>query len=266
MGSAQIVGIFLIRNEDLFIERAVRNVIPFCDRVIVADNFSTDRTWDIVCGLSREDSRVECHRIPKTGDSHTLVQPYAGTATWAFGVDGDEIYDPARLLEFKKDLLAGRYDDWWVIFGNVLNCVRLDEENKTAAGYLSPPGRSMTKLYNFRAITRWDGPCSERMFGGHPVFNPGYDLSRRLNLHEKFPWEDSAFRCLHTCFLRRSSRDPADRSDRPNPAELAARDRWDQIGLGFLKKIRGRRNHNWKNEKYRRGDLVRMDVSSFFPE
>lgn len=266
MPSVQIVGIFLVRNEDLFIGQAVENVVPFCDRIIIADNFSTDRTWEIVQDLARHLDRVECHRIPRTHDSHTLIQPYAGTDTWVFGVDGDEIYDPAGLIRFKKDLLAGRYDDWWVIFGNVLNCIGLDRRKKEAEGYLSPPGRSMTKLYNFKAITRWDGPCLERMLGGTPVFKEGYDLSSRLNLHEQISWEAATFKCLHTCFLPRSSQDLAGRSGRPNPVQLASRGRLEKLGLGFLRTIFHGPKVDWKNEKYRRGDLVKMDVSPFSEE
>ncbi|MEI9897647.1 MAG: hypothetical protein WDN28_28255 [Chthoniobacter sp.] len=39
--TAQIVGITLVRNEDVFVERAVRNAIDFCDRLIIADHYST---------------------------------------------------------------------------------------------------------------------------------------------------------------------------------------------------------------------------------
>ena len=39
-----IVGIVLVRNEDVFVEQAIRNVAAFCDRIHVADHVSTDRT------------------------------------------------------------------------------------------------------------------------------------------------------------------------------------------------------------------------------
>ncbi len=264
-GEAQIVGIFLVRNEDIFFERAVRNVVGFCDRILIADNFSTDRTWDIAQQLAREISSVECHRIRRTGDSHELIKHYAGRDVWLFGVDGDEIYDPVGLARFREELLGGKYDDWWVIFGNVLNCVSLDTAAKRARGYLAPPCRSMTKLYNFRAISRWDGPCLERMLGGTPVFEPGYDASLRLNLHEQTPWGTTNFRCLHTCFLRRSGRESEHTTDRPNPVEIAARGFLGKIGLGFLKRRDMGAPANWKQEKYKRGELVDLDVATFFP-
>ena len=43
----QIVGIVLVRNEDVFVEQAIRNVAAFCDRIHALDHVSTDRTWDI---------------------------------------------------------------------------------------------------------------------------------------------------------------------------------------------------------------------------
>lgn len=263
VGQAQVIGIVLVRDEDVYIERAVRNVLDFCDRVIIADNYSRDRTWEIVQRLARESGKIECRRIRRTGESHALVQPYAGTRTWVFGVDGDEIYDPVGLARFRGTLLSGRYDDSWVIFGNVLNCVTLDPEGKDATGYLAPPCRSMTKLYNFSMITRWDGPCLERMLGGTPVFREGHDASLRLNLHERISWEEADYRCLHTCFLRRSSRDRADRG-RPNPVELAGRGFLGRIGLGFLRRRSPATPENWKREKYMRGELVRKDASAFF--
>ena len=263
MSAPAIVGIFLVRDEDVYFEQAVRNVTAFCDRILIADNYSRDRTWDIAQALAREYPHIECHRIQRTGDSHTLVQPYAGTRSWLFGVDGDEVYDPAGLRRFREQLLGGQFDRWFVLFGNVLNCTAIDLTRREAAGHLAPPCRSMTKLYNFAAISRWDGPCVERMLGGTPVFQPGFDASLRLNLHEQLSWEESPYRCLHTCFLRRSSRDGRG-GDRPNPVELEARGVLGRIGLGFLRRRPAGTPESWKREKYMRGPLVTKDVSGFF--
>ena len=35
--SIRIVGVALVHNEDVFVERAIRNVADFCDRIHVAD-------------------------------------------------------------------------------------------------------------------------------------------------------------------------------------------------------------------------------------
>jgi hypothetical protein len=264
MAGSQIVGIFLVKNEDIFFEQAVLNVLDFCDRVLIADNYSTDRTWAQAQNLAKSNNKIECFRIKRTHDSHEMIKGYAGTDTWVFGVDGDEVYDPLGLKAFRRELLGGKFDSWWVLFGNVLNCIHVDTEKKEAAGYLAPPCRSMTKLYNFRIIESWEGPCLERMLGDPPVFKEGYDSSLRLNLHEQISWDQSYYRCLHTCFLRRSSLDPQEGQERPNPVELSRKNFLDRIGLGFIKTLSRGETKNWKKEKYLRGDLNTIDISHFF--
>src|SRR5207302_4606979 len=86
-----------------------------------------------------------------------------------------------------------------------------------AEGHLAPPCRSMTKLYNFKAITDWPG-CTQRLHGGEPQFRKGYDSLQRRNLHCEYGWEESFFRCLHLCFLRRSTID-SNTLVRPNVTE-----------------------------------------------
>src|SRR5205814_603479 len=83
--SARIVGIVLVRNEDMFVERAIRNVAAFCDRIHVVDHVSTDGTWEILQALASEYDHLDARRAGHAGVSHTLVEPYAGTATWVFG-------------------------------------------------------------------------------------------------------------------------------------------------------------------------------------
>lgn len=265
MGQKRIIGIALVRNEDIYIERALRNAAPFCDRLIVADNGSTDATASIVKKLSHEDPRIEYMPISGPGQSQDLIREYAGTESWIFGVDGDEIYDPAGLLKLREDLLDDKYNEWWQVFGNTLNCVELDMERGTASGYLAPPSRSMTKLYNFSAIIAWNGRCVERLHGGDIKFKDGYSESKRLNMHLETAWDLSPCRCLHTCFLRRSSADPTTDYFRENIMEITAkgwRDRFREWApWSRNKKVEP---YGYKREKYMRGDLVELDVSSFF--
>ena len=261
----KIIGIFLVHNEDIFFRQAVLNVIDFCDQILIADHQSTDRTWEIAQELNRASTKIFCQRIKRTHDSHEMIKEYAGSDTWVFGVDGDEIYDPQGLIEFRKEIETGIYDDWWILFGNVLNCTSLDMKKKEAVGHLAPPCRSMTKLYNFRIIQRWDGPCLERMLGGNPEFKNGYSADLRLNLHEQIPWEKSKYRCLHTCFLRRSSKDPKNAIERPNPAELASRSIFQKIKYGLFPYFNKEKSF-WKKEKYLRGPKVTLNVTPFFPQ
>jgi Glycosyl transferase family 2 len=264
---AQIVGIVLVRNEDIFVPQAIRNTAAFCDRIHAVDHVSTDRTWDALRELAAEFDHLDVRRSRRAGDSHRLVEPYAGTRTWVFGVDGDELYDPARLACFREELLAGVYDRAFKVASNVLNCVEVDDERRTASGYLSPPSRSITKLYNFAAIDAWAGDGAERLHGGAIAFRSGYDERAVDNIGERSSWEDTPLRCLHVCFLRRSSADPETDEIRARPIleETGMQDR----GLVGTLKRRLRRGRTpdvsaWKREKYMRGDLVTVDASPFF--
>jgi hypothetical protein len=263
----QIVGIVLVRNEDIFVEQAIRNTAAFCDRIHAVDHVSTDRTWDVLRVLASEYDHVDVRRSHHAGESHRVLEPYAGTSTWVFGVDGDELYDPARLATFRDELLAGAYASVFKVASNVLNCVALDRAAKTASGYLSPPSRSITKLYNFAAIDAWRGDGAERLHGGTIAFRPGFDERSVDNIGERLSWDETPLRCLHACFLRRSSLDPEASEPRARPI-LEETGMQDRSLVGAVKRrIRRRRPPDesaWKHEKYMRGDLVSVDASPFF--
>ncbi len=261
----QIVGSVLVRDEDRFVARAVRNAAAFCDVILASDNGSRDRTWSILQGLAAELPHLRLNRLRDPRASHAMLQPYVNTPTWVFGIDGDEIYDPRGLARLRPRLLAGAYDAWWQLFGNVLNCDEVDEAAGRASGYLAPPCRSMTKLYNFAAVSRWGGRASHRLNGGTPCFLAGYDAGRRLELHRQFDWDDADFRCLHTCFVARSSRaTEASPAARRNITERQQGGPLDQL-RALWRRVRGvERASPWKIEKYQRGARVSIDARAFF--
>jgi hypothetical protein len=265
----QIVAIVLVHDEDVFVEQAIRNVAGFCDVIHAVDHVSSDGTWEILRRLERELGNVEALRTHRAGDSHTVIQRYAGTDTWVFGVDGDELYDPGRLTGFREQLVAGAYDHAFKIASNVVNCVELDRRRMTAAGYPSPPSRSITKLYNFAALESWAGDGAERLHGGRPVFRPGYDERTVDNIGELLSWDESPLRCLHMCFLPRSSLE-TEATTGPRPI-LEHSGMHDRSWRGALKRmVRPTRppaeTADWKREKYMRGDLVTVDATPFFED
>ncbi len=261
----RIVGIMLVRNEDLYVRSAVQNVLAFCDELLAVDNLSDDGTAGILQALEAENGgRLKYYRASDPGFSHELVAGFAGSDTWVLGVDGDEIYDPAGLLRMRRRLEAGDFDKDWVVFGNVFNLASIENDRSQATGHMAPPCRSMTKLYNFNAIEAWHGPCKERLHGGRVVFRPGFDESRRRNLHEQTDWDSADFRCLHTCFLRRSSAEPSQPGLRRNIMDRHAWG-WRKILKEGSRLLRGLPLSNWKLERYARGPLVSRPVGMFFP-
>ena len=261
--SKRIIGILLVRNEERFVEQAVHNVINFCDHLLLVDHQSSDQTVPILRHLREVYSeKVSLHQIQHPSESHELLQSFVGSDTWVFGVDGDELYDSERLASFRKRILAGEFDQEWMVLGNVLHIDELDEAACRAAGYFSPPSRSITKLYNFAAIAAWKGKTLERLHGGQPVFRAGFHEQKKRLLHHEYSWEQSPLRCLHLCFLQRSSVELSEQ--RRNIMEISAR-----RGMGFFKRIARALFHvpepaSWKQQHYQRGERQTVDASLFF--
>ena len=267
----RIVGIALVRNEDRFVEQSLRNVSSFCDSVVVADHMSTDGTWEIVSELGRELGNLYSHRIAHTAESHTFIEPYAGTDTWILSVDGDELYDPGALSRLRDNLENGAHDDVFRVRPAALHCDHIDREVVRASGYLSPPSRPLVGLLNFAAIDSWSGVKSQRLHGGDIRFRPGFDMDKWRHLGMQDGWDASPFRALHVCFLERSSADlptsPA--TGRPNLAETYQYRRGAVATLErAARRLVGRAAPSepatWKAEKYRRGDRISVEAASFF--
>ena len=268
--TTQLVAVFLVRDEDAFVERAIRNVAHVCDRMYAFDHLSSDGTAEILRGLSHELDHLVVRRTSDAGDSHRAIEGYAGTRTWVLGVDGDELYDPAGLAELKKRLEDGLYDDAFHLKGHVLNCTELDEEAGRAAGHMAPPSRPVTKLFNLAAVSSWTG-CLERLHGGQPVFREGYGWESLRYVSEESDWDHDPLRMLHACFLKRSSKD-AEGDVRLGLPETGA---WRRGARGLVDRLRRRRHldprmkeyrqrgSSWKQEWYARGPLVSADARPF---
>ena len=264
-GVARIVGISLVRNEDLFVEQALRNVLEFCDELILADNGSRDGTLPILERIVAEHpGKAHLHRIGHPSESHDLIKGYAGQDVWVLGVDGDELYDPARLRDFKRTLLAGELDDTWLVRGNALHCDELAEDRSAAAGWLSPPSPSMTKLHNFRLIEAWDGPSPERLHGTAGLRFKDGASERKYELMREFSWDESPFRCLHLCFVRRSTQERKGQARWNIPDSNAPR----RLPLRLWTRVRelvgAPKQSPWKLTNYRQGERTQVSAAEFF--
>jgi hypothetical protein len=267
----QFVGSVLVRNEDVFLERALRNAAGFCDRFHVLDHMSDDGTPAVLQALAAELGTLDVRRSTFSGDSHRPLEAYAGTPTWVLVVDGDCIFDPDGLARLRERLGEGEHSDVFRLRGHVLHCDEIDERSGTVSGYLAPPSRPIVQLFNFAALESWKG-CHQRVHGGEPVFRPGYEWHLVRDFTETCDWEGDPLRFVHTCFLRRSTAEPESAKGRPNLNELRGYRR------GLLGRIRRavrrpaldprvrelhRQGLNWKQAKYRRGPRVTFDATPF---
>jgi glycosyltransferase involved in cell wall biosynthesis len=260
----RIVGISLVKDEDLFVEHALRNVLAFCDELILADDGSRDGTVAILERLRAEQpEKVRLYRIAHPSESHDLIEGYAGQDVWVFGVDGDELYDPKGLERFRPRLLGGEFDDCWLLRSNALHAVELDEQRRRARGYFSPPAPSPVKLHNFALIESWNGRHPERLHGRDGLrFKTGAE-ARKLHLGERQSWEAADLRVLHLCFVPRSSRGRGG-AGRPNIRDRQAPRRWPRRVLRAAREALGpSARSDWKAH-YRQGSVAEVAVGGFF--
>jgi hypothetical protein len=259
----RVVGVVLVRDEDVFVEQAVRNVAGFCDELLLFDHGSRDATPRILARLAEELPHARFEAIDHPAISHDRLLPYVGTDTWVFGVDGDELYDPASLPPMRARLESGELDDFFMVKGIQLHCRELDREAGTATGWLAPPSRSTTMLYNFGPLSGWEGRPPERLMGDGPRFAREVEQTRWLR--DEHPWDEAPFRCLHVCFLRRSSRQPPGVVARQSYVERIAGSRRAQFRRR-LRELAGRPEESWwKLNKYAQGDVVTVSTAGFFP-
>lgn len=193
-----IVGVCLVKNEQNFIPWVLMNAVDFCDKILVLDNLSEDRTMEIVSHIATRYKHIEVIPVRNCNDTHKFVEEYAGTSTWILKIDGDEILDPVGLGLLREDILAGVYDKFWQLTSSMLHVVGINFEQAKACGFnILKQG---TGLSNFNAIESWHGR-SERLHGGNIIFRSGYSE----NLNYLAPnWTTAKFRTLHMCFMPRS--------------------------------------------------------------
>jgi hypothetical protein len=266
----RVVGSVLVRNEDRHVAQALRNVLPSLDHVHAFDHMSTDGTWEILREVARQADHVEVARTRDSGDAHRALAPYVGTSTWILGVDGDELYDPEGIARLREALLAGEHTDVFRLKAHVLNCDELNQAGATASGWLAPPSRPVTKLFNFQAVESWP-ESPDPLQSGPVVFRDGFEWESKRDLAESTTWETDPLRLLHLCFVPRSTveRDE-DWRMRQNLDESRA---FRRDAVGSAKRLlrravsrssaTGPRPRNWKQEWYARGERVTVDASPF---
>jgi len=238
--------------------------MDFCDEIIVLDNMSTDNTYQVVEKMTKKYPSTKLQKIAKGNKSQSIISHYAGTPTWLFKVDGDEIYDPVGLQEVRKRVMTGEYQKYWRLEGNSINCTELDLQKKTAVGYSSPPSKVAPFLYNFSVIDSWEEENEQRLHGENIVFKDGFGKNNRFLFFEKYDWENSPFRCLHICFIRRSSLEEGTKNARLNARENSY---FFPKALNFLRNLlKGNLSFGskYKQAAYKRGGLCSTRIDAFF--
>ena len=105
-------------NEETDLEPSVRRLhdylqerFPFSSRITVADNASTDGTWEIACRLADELPGVRAEHLPAKGRGRALRQAWSTSdATVLVYMDVDLSTDLDALLPLVAPLLSGHSD------------------------------------------------------------------------------------------------------------------------------------------------------------
>ena len=207
-GEAGLVGISLVRNEDIFLEQAIPECAGFLRPAFTGSITSlTDGTWEVLRTLARDYDHLDVRRVHHAGDSHKLVEQYAGTDTWVFGVDGDELYDPVRLSGLRTIPRRGLRR---CLQDRLQHAQLRRDRSGSADGFrLSlaafAPGEEAVQLRRNRVVGRRRSGATH---GGTIVYRPGYDERSVDNIGDRLSWDETPLRCLHATFMRRSSGDP----------------------------------------------------------
>ena len=262
---SELIGVFLVKNEEHFIAWSLMNVVDSCDHIIVLDNLSTDRTKEIVQNVARLHSHIEIIDVKNANKTQKYLEQYFGTETWVLGVDGDEIHDPIGLAQLRMRIGRGEFDGYWSVSSTYLHVTEFDFPKSVACGYISPPAKAGLKLYNFNAIENWQSKWRkrERLHGKGLVFRDGYSKQQTYSFSKHYSWDTADFRCMHLCFMKRSPKDnhdyPFNRiSDRKNPAES-------KLLRRITRKIEqmNPRSSDYRTKRYARGTVSRFDISNF---
>lgn len=272
----KIIGICLLKNEEYYVAWSIMNVVEFCDHIIVLDNNSTDNTRNILENIAQLYDHIRIIDVDDAYDTHKHVEPYVGTQTWIICVDGDEIYDPVGLLELRKLILDGKLDSYWSVACNCLHALGVDLKKAKAFGYTvvdEPSDIPLWKtLFNLGSMVRWHPGRIERLHGFESiVFKEGYSHTDVLNVREQAEWRDCFFRCLHLCFMPRSSLDQHDYSGddpsgRENPQQVwKLKSAWRRIRYSVMRffdhQFELRRNS--KHRSYASGPVRSFDIAEF---
>lgn len=269
----QIVGVWLLRDEEYFVAWSLMNAIRFFDQILVMNNRSRDRTRNIVEAIAEQHGHVEILDVENARDTHKYLEDYAGTPTWVCGIDGDEIFDPKGLARLRPRLLAGEFDGYWRIAGHMRHVLGIRFDRARAFGYAQPEAPEVTKFYNFGAVDSWRPGPHERLHGYKSiVFKSAYSRNSVFRLWSHATWETADIRCLHLAFMPRSSLDTMPDcgnmapTGRANPRERRRKNTLprhirDAISRFLIPNYDV--TQNYKYAKYAKGPIAHFDIRDF---
>ena len=164
------------------------------DHVLVADNRSTDGTYELLTGLARSDARVHVARdrepvhIQSEKNTHLAFRAWRAGADWVIPFDGDEFWFARgqRLADFLRE----QTDD--VLFGSFLHMVTVTPaDDARDATYLLDAAPAFPSKVAFRShplvvvhhgnhdVARV-GARSRGLYVAHAIYRSEEQVARKL--------------------------------------------------------------------------------------
>lgn len=165
--SCPIVGVLQVKDSELIVESAVKNILPLLDYLLILENNSSDSTYDKITRMSEDNEKIIVRKILNTESGGRYLYSLFGTDTVVIKVDADEIWNPKFIPIFRSSLQSQNFKNFTKI--KILQgCLHVNELNLKkphSSGKLS----DFSWVYYFGNIMAW-GQFNERLHGDNIVF------------------------------------------------------------------------------------------------
>jgi glycosyltransferase involved in cell wall biosynthesis len=129
----KLVGAMKVKDEEIFIEKTVSQILKYVDALVVVDDWSIDKTVQIIqdlCLTAKKPLRIE--KAPnKTYHEHSvgnlelqLVHELQGE--WCIQIDADDVYERQFVINISKYILLKSVD---VIYAGATHMWSLEEKD-----------------------------------------------------------------------------------------------------------------------------------------
>lgn len=225
-----LTGITRVRNESLILEDTLRHFLGICDRVIVYDDDSTDRTAEIAASFERVDLiRGDAWRADRPAEEtrHRALLLSRVRTDWALCFDADERIDGAlpaltgdgfrfRLFDgymaegFAEPYRAGRLIDLPRLWGperrDILMLFRVsraryagrDKREPAVAGRVALADTCVRHYGKCLSVEHWEETCDYYATHWPEPYRSKWAARRGKAIHERsdfgrplYPWEQA---------------------------------------------------------------------------
>ena len=171
-----ITAIILAKNEEANIERCIKSLKGWVDRVVVVDSGSTDKTVELAESLGAEIFRHEPF-VHYAAQFNWALDHVAVHTKWVYRIDADEEVTPELAAEIGETCRAHAYDD---VNGFVMRF------KVFFLGHFLKHG-GMYPFYNLTIFKYGFGRYEDRALGEHVILSKGRTLDLKNDcLHYDF--------------------------------------------------------------------------------